>query len=178
VTEYDLVYKLFALTSIITSSINSSLWSAYTDAFFRNDTEWIKAIIRKLNASTPFVCIMLVLMIICSEKIIYIWSGGLVKTSISFLILFGIYSLINYWNSIYSNVLNGISKIRLGVFTTTITASLNLFLSISMAKSMGLEGVILATIITSLLSAVLSPVQVYYWIFSKKHNKLLDYILS
>jgi O-antigen/teichoic acid export membrane protein len=37
VTEYDLVYKIFALTSIITASINSSLWSAYTNAFFKKD---------------------------------------------------------------------------------------------------------------------------------------------
>ena len=178
VTEYDLVYRLFALPGIITGTINTSLWSGYTDAFYRGDFAWIKKMITKLNLSVPLMFTATLLLVLFGLRIVEVWSSGKVQTTVVFLIFMGINVMLGYWNSIYSNILNGIGKVRLGTVTTVITAILNIYLSIAFGQCLGLKGVILATFITCLLSAIISPMQVYYWVYAKSKKRALNLLFS
>ena len=178
VTEYDLVYRLFALPGIITGTINTSLWSGYTDAFYRGDFAWIKKMITKLNLSVPLMFTATLLLVLFGLRIVEVWSSGKVQTTVVFLIFMGINVMLGYWNSIYSNILNGIGKVRLGTVTTVITAILNIYLSIAFGQWLGLKGVILATVITCLLSAIISPMQVYYWVYAKSKKRALNLLFS
>jgi O-antigen/teichoic acid export membrane protein len=178
VTEYDLVYRLFALPGIITGTINTSLWSGYTDAYKRGDKQWIKRIVTRLNLSMPLMFTATSLLILFGSRIVEIWSSGEVQTTLVFLIFMGINVMLGYWNSIYSNILNGIGKIRLGTVTTVITAILNIYLSIAFGQLLGLRGVILATVITCFMSAIVSPMQVYYWVYAKSKKRSLSLLFS
>ena len=46
VASYDVVFKLFSVITIVHGILMAPLWSAYSDAYHRNDMEWIKKTIK------------------------------------------------------------------------------------------------------------------------------------
>lgn len=181
VTEYDLVCRLFVLPGIITGTINSSLWSGYTDAYNRGDKEWIKKIISKLVASIPVYSCLTFFLILVAEPIIYVWSSQKINVSFLLVVLFSINAVMSYCISIFNNVLTGIEKINLATFIAIIGAIVNLFLSITLARFLGLSGVVIGTIVASIAPIIFFPMQVFYWIYmdsSNQRNRLISIILS
>ena len=83
------------------------------------------------------------------------------------------------WNNIFGSILGGINKIRLGSFDTVVTAFLNIPLSYFFAIKLGIgiAGIIIGTIVSISISAIVSPLQVYYFIFIKQENKFISGIL-
>jgi Na+-driven multidrug efflux pump len=84
------------------------------------------------------------------------------------------------WNNIFGYVLGGIGKIKLGMYTSILVGILNIPLAIFFVKNlnMGLYGVILSNISCLLISSIVSPIQVYYFIFSKNKNIFWEKLLE
>ena len=70
----------------------------------------------------------------------------------------------------FAYFVNAINKLQLQLYTSVVAALINIPLSIYLVKSLelGLEGVVLATVISLSIFAVLAPIQVFKIIYGKK----------
>jgi len=169
VTPYDIVLKLFSVVTITHGIIVAPLWSAYTEAFVKNDWVWIKNSLRKLNLLMLPIIIVVMFIALFAKNIIKVWIGKDLGIDTNLVIFMGIFVIILTWNNIYAYFLNGIGAIKIQLYSSIFAASINIPLSIFLSYrcSLGLSGIILATIISLSFFAVLGPLQTFY-ILAKK----------
>ena len=160
--------------------IAAPLWSAYSDAYHRGDNAWIKGMLRKQLALFFLVILAVGIMIPMTKSIIAIWIGPDLEILMPLVVTMGIFVVVSTWNNIFGYILGGINKIRLGAYYTVLTAALNIPLSYFFAIKLdiGIAGIMLGTIASILISAIISPLQVYYFIYTKQSNKFLSSVLK
>lgn len=164
VTSYSVVYKLFNLiTTIHSGVILNTLWSKYTDLYSKKEYISLKTLFsRTLKLMIVLIVIIIILMLV-SKTIISFWiSNDELTIKSELIILMAIYTLVNAWNSTFAIFLNGIGRINLQTYTSIAAALLNIPVSVFFAKymHMGSGGVILGTLVSLSLGAILMPMQV------------------
>lgn len=163
VTPFNIVQKLFSIFIMIHTIIITPLWSAFTDAYIKNDIKWIKSILRNLNLLMIPIIILVMLLIVLSKSIINIWIGNSIIVPNYLIIFMGLFTIISIWNNIYSYFLNGINKLNVQVYTSIIASLINIPLSILFIKYFNLRssGVVFASIISLSIFGILGPIQTY-----------------
>lgn len=163
VTEYDIVFKLFSLITFAYGLISGPLWSAYTDAYHRNDTQWIRNMLYKQLFIFGGIIIVTCFLMLLTKPIVAYWIGDDFHVSSQLVIAMGAFTLIYCWNNIYAIIVNGIGIIKLQVYTAIAGMIINIPLSIFFAKTLdlGVSGIVLGTISSLLLGAVALPLQVH-----------------
>lgn len=167
VTPYNIAYKYFLVITMVFGIIMAPIWSAITDAYVKNEHNWIRDAIRKMQYIWSALVVLTVIMVIGSKLIYEIWVGKEVQISYTLSILMGLYVTISNWNNIYAYFVNGVGKITLQLYTSIITSILYIPLAIFLGKIWGINGIIGAMCIVLLLSGILLPIQ-YNKIISKK----------
>jgi O-antigen/teichoic acid export membrane protein len=180
VAQYDVVFKLFGIITLTYGLITAPLWSAYSDAYHRADNAWIKSMLRKQLGLFVFVLIAIGIVIAIAKPTIAIWIGHNFEVSMHLIVTMGVFVLVSAWNSIFGTILGAINKIRLGAYYTVLTAALNIPVSYLLAVKFqfGLAGILMGTIASISISAIISPLQVYYFIYSRQENKFLSRLLK
>jgi O-antigen/teichoic acid export membrane protein len=166
VTQYEIVFKLFSSITFAHGMVSMPLWSAYTDAFHRNDFGWIKNMLRKQLKIFGCVIVAACLLTWLAEPIISVWIGPNLVVSSHLILAMAIFVVISCWNNIYAMFVNGIGQIKLQLYTAIVAMFINIPLSIYFAKhtELGLSGIVAGTICSLLLAAIALPLQVYYLI--------------
>ena len=120
-----------------------------------------------------------ILLSLFSGSILKYWIGESYKHDAEIILAMTIYILVASWNNIFSTVLGGLGLIRLGSFYTVITGIINIPISYLYAIEfdLGVSGIIYGTATSIAISTIISPMQVYYFIFSGYKNNLLEKIL-
>lgn len=179
VTPYNITFRYFGIITMIVGIIMTPFWSAYTEAAAKKDLIWIK---KTLNAQLKLfilVIISVLILFIFAKPIISIWMQKELNFSNKLLTGMAVYTLLSVWNNIFSFVLGGLSLIRLGTIITSISSIINIPLSIYFIKVFNFDsgGVIYATSICIGITSIISPIQVYYFIYSSKKNAFLTKLL-
>jgi O-antigen/teichoic acid export membrane protein len=159
VTPYNIAYKYFSVITMAFSIIMLPLWSAYTEAWVKRDIDWIKNTINKLILIWGLIAIGVGVMLLASTFIYRMWVGKEIKVSLSISVVMAAYVIVNGWCGIFSQFLNGVGKIKLQLYISTIGAILNIPLAIFLGKHFGIYGVLLSTVILAAVSAIWSPIQ-------------------
>lgn len=170
VTQYDVVFKLFTIITIVHGLLMSPLWSAYTDAHNRNDYAWIKNSIQKqLKIFIGFIFAVLIL-IILSPTIISLWIGKDFEIDHILIVIIGLFVLISIWNNIFAFFVNGIGEMKTQIYTSVIALIINIPLSIFIVKyfDTGVYGIVVGTILSLSLFAFFGARQTY--IIIQRHN--------
>jgi O-antigen/teichoic acid export membrane protein len=161
VTPYNIAYRYFSVITMLFTIITTPFWSAYTDAYHKNDFEWIKRITRKLSLFWFLLLAMAVFMLLFSGIFYRLWIGA--KVQVPFLLSFSmaLWVLISAWTTIYGNFLSGVGKIRLSLYHSVVMIFLNIPLSVFLARhlNLGSAGVILGTCLCVLPQVFLHPLQ-------------------
>lgn len=162
VTQYEVVFKLFSIITFAHTIISAPLWSAYTDAYHRNDFEWIRQMLRKQLLIFAAIALAVFLLSLSAKKIIEVWIGSQLEVSSILIFFMGMLVLISSWNNIFAMFVNGIGEVRLQLYTSMVAMCLNIPLSIFFAKytELSVTGVVAGTICSLLLAAVVLPLQV------------------
>jgi O-antigen/teichoic acid export membrane protein len=159
VTPYNIAYKYFGIIPMVFGIIITPFWSAFTEAWSKRDMPWIVGTIKKLKIIWLIVFAGAIVMLLFSNFFYQIWVGKEIHVSIQMSAVMAIYVVLNTWNGIFSNFLNGVGKIKLQLYLSLIGCLINIPLAIFLAKNLGIYGVVLSTTIISLFSAVLLPIQ-------------------
>lgn len=160
VADYQLVHKLFdAILTLHSSVLLAPLWPAYTEAYKRNDSVWIKNTLKKsVVILVPVLC-FIILLVFSFPFVTSLWLGNSLMVSESLVLLMGFYAFTRAWTGTFINFINGTGLVNLQVILSLIIAIINVPLSFALGYLMGLPGVILATLLSLLLLAVPLPVQ-------------------
>lgn len=159
VTYYNIAYKYFSVLVMGFSIIITPFWSAFTEAWHKSDLAWISRVMTKLYEVFIAIFIISLVMLAFSGYIYRVWIGKDLDIPFSVSLLVTITTLINIWNGIFSQFLNGVGKIKFQLMIGLAAAILNVPLSIILGLKMGIQGVLIANIIVTLFGVVLYPIQ-------------------
>lgn len=159
VTPYNVIFQYYSVLMMGFSILITPFWSAFTEAWTKNDLFWIKKIMNKLCKLWLFLVLVGIIMFLFSKQIILIWIGDSISISYSMSALVGTWVLLNTWNSIFSQFLNGVGKLKLQLYLGISAAILNVPFAIFLGKILGIKGVLLANIIVILTGVFIYPLQ-------------------
>lgn len=156
---YDTAFKLFNTVSTAFVLLLTPLWSAFTEAYAKNDFQWIREVIKKLNYLLIPLALGLVLMIVCSNFIFKLWIGNRLMIPSSLVILNAIYVFVYAWSNIYVYLMNGLNKLNLQLVFSIFTCFINIPLCFYFGKTLnlGVSGIMIAQILTALPGAIIFP---------------------
>ncbi|UOY08835.1 MATE family efflux transporter [Muricauda sp. SCSIO 64092] len=163
VARYDVVYRYFNVVMIFHTLINAPLWSMYTEAYQKKDHKWIEKTMKNLLILCGGYLGGLTALILMGDVVIDFWidndSLDLLTSNYIFMAVLIFFSIIH---SILAYFTNGIGKTNMQLYTSIIGALINIPLSIYFVNelNLGLNGVVLATIISLFLFCALGPFQV------------------
>ena len=148
VTPYAVTFSLFAMATGLQTLAYPSLWPAYTEAFAQGDYAWIRQTLRSNFKFSFFSSIAIVgVLTIFGSEIIRLWAGAAAVPPFSVIIWMALWRLMLSTLLVGSCLLNATGHLKGMTIYGTITAVLNLTLSILLAKPYGITGVIAATVI-------------------------------
>ena len=169
VTIYNIVFKYFNYIPIIFFMVLTPMWSAYTEAYVKDDFGWIRNAINKILKVWMLLSMLVIIMILAANRVYDIWLNARIKVPLDLTILMGLFAIMSNWNNIFAYFINGVGKIRLQLYTSIIVGIINIPLSIYFAKNlnMGISGVMAATCVCIGVGAIWAPIQ-YSKIVNKK----------
>lgn len=159
VTEFNIAYKYIFIISMIFTTFVNPLWSATTEAYVKNDIEWINNIIKKLNKLLFLLLTVGIIMIVFSPIVYKLWLNNTLTSNYSLLFLLLLYFLFYSRSLLYRSFMNGVGKISLQFAVTSIQSLLHIPLSILLGKYFGLQGVVIVMIMWAFINAIWEPIQ-------------------
>ena len=169
VTSYNIVFKYFGILSMMFTIFLEPFWSASTEAFFKNDIQWIKNAIKKYNYLNVIIIVLGIIMLIFSEPIYNLWLGK-GKVIIGFLLSFWgfLYFSISIFSSKYVYFLNGINALRIQFIASIVSPVIYIILAYLLIKyyKMGVYSLFIASIIANFNGFILAPIQ-YHMVVNK-----------
>jgi len=180
VANYNVIHKLFTPVLFIHGILIAPLWSGFTESFANNNFIWIKNTFKKLNLYTLLLAFVIVILAIFAKPIVFLWLKDLSFYSFPLVAVMALYTFIMIWNNNYAYFLNGISKLKLQLYTAIIGSAINIPISIFLAKNVGLgsPGVALGSIISLSLFAIAGPLQTMYILKNKMEVLKYDKAIS
>jgi|UPI00047DD6BC O-antigen/teichoic acid export membrane protein len=156
VTPYAVTWRLVGYASVLQSLLVPSLWPAFSEAYVGHDMVWIRAAYRRVMRATLLIVISTAFLIgLSGQWIIRIWAGKAAVPSLA--LLWGMC----FWVVMFSITVNqaallaATQRLQLQAVYSSITAILNLILSIVLVQRVGAIGVLSGTIISYLLCVIL-----------------------
>lgn len=161
VTPYNISQRYFGLASMSFTIILTPFWSAFTEAFQKNDYAWIQYTTNKLIKSWGILFLCITGMVLLAPHVYKIWLHNDIEIPRAINLLVALFALINCWNSIFANFINGVGKIRLQVISSIFVGVVNVPLSLFLAKNMslGLSGVLLSNCLCLAVGSIWAPLQ-------------------
>lgn len=180
IVPYEILFRLFSVFTMVHGLLIAPLWPAYSDAYQRGELDWIGRSIKQQLKIAVLIFFGAFAMVAIGPFIVRYWIGNEVLIDKSLYFAFAVFIILSVWNNIFSIVLGAIGKIRLGAIHTFFSALMNVPLCMFLVRffDFGVAGVVYATIISISLSAVISPIQAWYFIVYKRKITWAERVLS
>lgn len=177
VTSYNIAYKYFSVLQMVFMIALSPLWSGTTDAYNSGDTAWIKSVVKKyLIFLIPFV-LGGAIMLVFANTVYDLWLGkDVVDIKFSVSLLCYIFFSTGMFASIFVAVLNGIGALKIQFYTSIIASVFYIIIVLGLIKkfNVGVEAVLIGSIVTNIYGYVLAPLQ-YNRVFIRKSKAPIWY---
>lgn len=160
VTIYNIAYKYFFSIAMAFTIILTPFWSAFTDAYTQGDIHWMRMAVDKLKRVWFILVPICGGMLIVSPIVYRVWVGNSVHVPFIISFLISIYVLLFTRFNLFIYLINGIGKIQIQLYINLVIAILYIPLAVCLIKWMGLAGIIIASILVSLLHAIISQLQI------------------
>jgi len=169
VVPYNLSFKYLSIASMLFTIVLTPYWSSITDAYTKGELNWIKQAMQNLMKFTAVIFAFIIVLVLISPWFYKWWIGDLVEIPYYLTVCMAIYFTILCAYSPFIFFMNGISKIRLQMYSFALGAIINIPLSVALVKytSFAVEGVIIATILCIFPNVILAPMQ-YFKLINKK----------
>lgn len=149
VTQYNIAYKYLTTAMIIITIVVAPIWSAFTDAYIKNDEKWMNRIYQKLTKMFVITCIGVCVLVFISPFVYKVWIGDNVAVDFITTVLVGVYTIIGVFAQINSSILNGIGKIRFQLVYAVTIMILFLPTALFLGSLWGINGILIAMILVN-----------------------------
>ena len=169
VTNFNVAYKYYSIITILFTIALTPYWTAFTEAYHKDDFNWIKSSMKKLISYWILSIVMLGVMLFMANRVIKLWVGDAVKISFSLSLSICAYIMVTNWNAIFASFSNGVGKLRLQIYYAMFMGIINIPLCFILVKifNLGTFAMPLSNFICLIFGAGLSYIQ-YRKIISKK----------
>jgi O-antigen/teichoic acid export membrane protein len=155
VTPYSITMKLVSYCAALQIIMTPALWPAYTEAWIRRDILWIRRTLRIVMLVTMGAAgIGCTGLIIWGKTLIRLWAGPAAVPTELLIVLMCVWILISTFMANTSTVLAATNMTKLLGWVATLTAVINLVVSIWLVQRIGSIGVILGTLVSFILAAI------------------------
>jgi O-antigen/teichoic acid export membrane protein len=138
VTVYNIAYKYFTIALMVNGIITATYWSAFTDAYVRQEWTWIRHTIRRMEKVTYLLMGLVVLSTVLATKMIGLWLHNSIQVPLSMQIIMCIYTLISLIAAPQHIFLNGTGKVRLQLYTAIYTIIMTIPLALLFCRTLHL----------------------------------------
>lgn len=159
VTTYNIAYRYFSIIPMVFAIIILPFWSAFTKAWVEKDIAWIKNTMKSLQLLWILFAATAILMVIAANFVYRLWVGSEIIVPIGLSVVIAAYVIMNTWNAIYSQFLNGVGKVKLQLIYAVGGALLNIPLAVLLGYRLGIAGVILSTVVLTTINMVCGYIQ-------------------
>lgn len=162
VTVYNIAFKYFSVLTMLMAILMTPLWSAVTDAYTKNDRDWIIKAEKKYRRIAFALVGLGLVMLFLSNYMYDLWLGK-DKIEISFLTSFWmfLFTVIYLFGGVYCTILNGISALDIQFKASIFSPVIFLISSYFLIKffNLGLNAIIISSIIANFNGFLLAPLQ-------------------
>ena len=149
VASYSTAWKLTQYAALLQAVLMPSLWPALAEAYHQHNMEWINSTYRSLRQKTQLaVGVSALVMGLLGQWVIRVWTGGAVVPGHLLLWLMAFFAFLMATTTNQALLLAAVGRLRLEAVVAVLAAASNLWLSIYLVQRIGVEGVILATILS------------------------------
>ena len=159
VTSYNIAFRYFNVLMMGFTIAISPFWSAFTEAWAKQEIQWIKNIVRRLMIMWTVLFSAAIVMLISSPWVYSLWIGDKVHILFTTSALVCLWNIIIAWNAVFVCFLNGVGKISLQLMIGVFAAIINIPLAIFLGKIIGIEGIFIGNILLSLITVFIYPIQ-------------------
>lgn len=159
VTVYATANKVFTVLPSLFAALVVPLWSKTTVDYARGDIVEIRVSLSKMHRLFAVAAMCVIVMVVAFKPMVRLWLGRDLGFENSLVVLMGVYAVVYMWNAIYSQIVNGLALVGFIAVIAFVQLVVNIPLSIFLASSCGLgvNGVLLGTIIAMLIHSVTYP---------------------
>lgn len=174
VRTFDVLSKVMSFALVLQTLVTTPLWSAYTEAYVRQDFIWIGKSFRKSIYLTLGIIAAFAVVGIFIDPLIYLWMHIRLEYSLLLLCLIGLYYAEILFVNALCMLLNGIGDINLQMLVWILTAIsvIPLTYYFSCVEGMGVEGIAAGMCLSLIWLVVVLPVQI--WKLFRKWNKIAE----
>jgi O-antigen/teichoic acid export membrane protein len=163
VTPYSTAWRLASCATAVHAGFFPALWPAFSEAFARADTSWVRRLFWKIMVGTMAAAVVFAaLYAICGRWVIRAWATSAAVPSQSLMLLMCAWILLGTFMNNTVIVLLAKGEIRLQAWLALGVGILNIPLSIWWVRSLGSEGAIMGTM-AAYLAVLVVPQTVLAW---------------
>jgi len=170
VTVFNIAYKYFGIITMVFAILLTPYWSAFTDAKAKNEYSWMQNSYSQLRKFWEISTVLIILMLIVSPFIYKIWIGKVITIPFYVSLFMAFNVIIMIWNTLHSQLLNGLGKIKLQLYFSIFGLIINIPLSLFLGKKFGIIGVVGSSIIINSLVAIFQPIQIKMLLNNKAYG--------
>lgn len=161
VTNYNIVYRYFSIVIIVFGVIMGPFWTAFTEAYQKEDFSWIQKTMKILLSLLLGSVLLSVALLLMANRVYSLWINQDIDIPNTLSVLMAFYVVLFSFHNIVAFFSNGIGKIKIQLWVSILAALLNLPLSYFFGKvlELGTSGVLLATISCLMLVDIVLFVQ-------------------
>ncbi|EKT4516163.1 MATE family efflux transporter [Flavobacterium psychrophilum] len=159
VTDFNIAFKYVNILFTVFMTFLTPLWSASTEAYARNDIDWIKKSYNRLNNFWMILIFVGIIMVVISPVFYNLWLKNKILPNIPLLSLLLLNVLFLMRSTLYRSFMNGVGKIKMQFVITLMQSVIHIPLAIILGKQFGVLGVVFTMMIWNLINSIWEPIQ-------------------
>lgn len=159
VTTFNTAFKYFSIITIAFAIIVTPYWSAFTDAYAKQDFAWIRQSINKMRKIWLYLSVLTIVLYFFANIFYSLWVGKAVTVPGSLSLAIAVYVIVQTWQVMHAYMLNGVGKLRIQLILLIATSIINIPLSVFLINRMGLYGTVVANIIVMAIMDIIFTYQ-------------------
>jgi O-antigen/teichoic acid export membrane protein len=171
VVVYSSALTYYQLPIMVFSIIMSPIWSAVTDAYAKEDFDWLKSTLKNLNKLSLFFAFGIIIMLFISQYVFKLWLGERIVIPTMLSISMALFSIINVFLAPYTAFINGIGKIKFSMYMVFLTLFFYVPLAYLFSRwTSSSAGIMFATCLLNIVGLYFQPLQVNKIINNNAHG--------
>ena len=164
---YNSAWTYFGVLVIFNNMVLQPFVAAITDAYVKDEIEWIKRTFVKIRIYSIGLTILSIILLLVSPFAFSIWLGDKLEIPWSMCVLMSIYFILNIWVSPYMNFISGVGKLTITSIVSVGKIILFIPTAIFMIKIYGTLGLLISIILINTIPNFIVGVSQYRRIINK-----------
>ena len=144
VSVYNVAYKYLNLLAVGYAVVLAPMWNAYTDAYVKNDFDWIRHAYNKAFRIWLLTLAGGLLMLLLSGLFYHLWIGMSLKVPIEMSVSVFLYISFFNLNNCATYLINGLNKIRVQIYTSVVVTAIYVVVMYFFGTRLEPQGIVLA----------------------------------